>query len=233
MIVERSEEIRHSEGASGSGGSAMGTRMRAVAQGLSVQLLVPDAADVAGDGTAARVLFAHTPLPAQFHFRTSPKLAPFVYLVADAVNAAPFPIVAGTVDLYRDGSFLARHTTETVACGARFTLSFGVEERLRAKRVVLEEREHATGLISKGRQRDYAYRFYLANHLDRAVEIELTDHIPVSEMKDVTVAMEARTTAGYSIDNADGIVHWPLRLRAGEERAIDLAFRIDVPSDYR
>jgi uncharacterized protein (TIGR02231 family) len=233
VLVERDEEIRHSEGASGSTASGTGTRMRAVAQGLSVQLVVPDPADVAGDGTAARVLFARNKLPAEFRFRTSPKLAPFVFLVADTVNAAPFPILAGSIDLYRNGSFLARHTTLTVASGARFPLSFGIEERLRAKRVVLEERERETGLISKDHRRVYAYRFHVANTLDRPTELELSDHIPVSEMKDVTVSVDGQTTAGYKLEPSDGIVRWSLKLAAGEERAIDLAFHIDVPGAYQ
>jgi len=233
VLVERAEEIRHSEGASGAMAASTGTRMRAVAQGLSVQLVVPDPADVAGDGTAARVLFARNKLPADFSFRTSPKLAPFVYLVADTVNAAPFPILAGTVDLYRHGSFLARHTTPTVASGARFLLSFGIEERLRAKRVVLEEREHETGLLSKAHRRVYAYRFHLANYLDRPTKLELSDHIPVSEMKDVSVSVDGQTTPGYNIEPSDGIVHWSLTLAAGEERDIDLAFHIDVPREYQ
>jgi uncharacterized protein (TIGR02231 family) len=233
VLVERAEDIRHSDGGSGSAVASTGTRMQAVTQGLSVQLVVPDPADVAGDGTAARVLFARNRLPAEFHFRTSPKLAPFVYLVADTVNAAPFPIIAGSVDLYRNGSFLARHTTETVASGARFPLSFGIEERLRAKRVVLEERERETGLISKNRRRVYAYRFHVANYLDRATELELSDQIPVSEMNDVTVAVDGQTTAGYNLDRSDGIVRWSLKLAPGEARAIDLAFHIDVPGEYR
>lgn len=233
VLVERAEDIRHSQGASGSVAASSGTRMRAVAQGLSVQLVVPELADVAGDGTVSRMLFARSKLPADFRFRSTPKLAPFVYLVADTVNTAPFPILAGSVDLYRNGSFLSRHTTERVASGARFPLSFGIEERLRAKRVVLEERERETGLISKDRRRVYSYRFYVANHLDHASELELSDHIPVSEMKDLTVAVDGPTTAGYNLERSDGIVRWLLKLAPGEERAIDLAFHIDVPGEYR
>jgi uncharacterized protein (TIGR02231 family) len=233
VLIERAEAIRHSDGAAASAATSTGTRMRAVAQGLSVQLVVPEPATVAGDGTEARIRFARNRLPAEFRFRTSPKLLPFVFLVADTTNAAPFPILAGSVDLYRGGSFLARHTVETVASGARFPLSFGIEERLRAKRVVLEEREQETGLISKGRRRRYAYRFHVANYLDRTTELEVSDHIPVSEMKDVVVAMDGKTTAGYRLDPSDGIVRWRLKLAPGEQRALDLAFHIDVPSDYQ
>jgi uncharacterized protein (TIGR02231 family) len=233
ILVERSEEIRHSAGASGTRATGTGTRIQAVSQGLSVQLLVPEPADVAGDGTAARVLFGRNRLPADFRFRAAPKLAPFVYLVADAVNTTPFPLLAGDVDLYRHGSFLARHGLETVAAGSRFPLSFGIEEHLRAKRVVLEEREHDTGLISKDGRRVYAYRFHVANYRKQPTELELSDHIPVSEMKDVKVSLDGQTTAGYGLDAADGIVRWTLKLAPGEERAVDLAFHIDVPGEYR
>jgi hypothetical protein len=42
--------------------------------------------------------------------------------------------------------------------------------------------------------------------LDRTAELELSDHIPVSEMKDVTVSVDGSTTAGYNLDGSDGIV---------------------------
>jgi hypothetical protein len=54
----------------------------------------------------------------------------------------------------------------------------------------------------------------------------------VSELKDVMVELDGATTAGYTLDRNDGIVRWSLKLAPGEQRAIDLAFHIDVPSDY-
>jgi hypothetical protein len=52
-------------------------------------------------------------------------------------------------------------------------------------------------------------------------------------MKDVTVSVDGQTIAGYNLERSDGIVRWSLKLTAGEERAIDLAFHIDVPSEYQ
>jgi uncharacterized protein (TIGR02231 family) len=233
VLVEFAEEVRHSDGASGSVQNATGTRLRAMTQGLSVQLDVPDAADVPGDGTPTRLLFARSQLPAEFRFRTVPKLAPFVYLVADTTNSAPFPLLSGPIDMFRAGSFVARHQLGQVASGARFPLSFGTEERVRAKRLVLEEREHETGLVSKDRRRVYSYRFYMANYLDKPAELEISDHIPVSEMKDVSVTLDAATSAGHTLEKSDGIIRWPVKLAPGEQRSLDLTFHIDIPSEYR
>lgn len=231
-LVEFDEDVRHSEGA-GQAERNTGTFIRAVTQGLSVQLEVPEPADVPGNDTPTRVVFACKQLPADFRFRAIPKLAPAVFLVADTTNSTPFALLPGEIDLFRAGSFLARHTLPLVASGARFPLSFGVEERLRAKRVVLEEREHETGLVSKDRRRVYSYRFYLANYLDKPAELEVADHIPVSEMKDVSVTIDGNTSPGHTLETSDGIIRWPVKLQVGEQRSLDLTFHMDIPSDYR
>ena len=42
-----------------------------------MQLTVPEAADVPGDGTPSRLFVARNRLPAKFALRTAPKVAPF------------------------------------------------------------------------------------------------------------------------------------------------------------
>jgi hypothetical protein len=62
--------------------------------------------------------------------------------------------------------------------------------------------------------------------------VDVVEHVSVSELEDVRVVLEARTTAGHDLDRADGIVRWRRRLRPGERAGLDLAFRIEVPSGY-
>jgi len=161
-----------------------------------------------------------------------PRQAPFVFRTADLSNTAPFPLLPGPIDLFRKSAYVGRLPLDRVAQGARFHLSFGLEEGVRVKRVVVEEIARDTGLFKSGQRFRYAYRFEVENHLGRAEQVELAEAIPVSELSDVAVGLEEKTTAGFERNDEDGIVTWKLKLAAGEKRAVDLAFHVDVPNDY-
>jgi uncharacterized protein (TIGR02231 family) len=232
QLVARSEEVRHAGGADPAAVAASGGRATVRDHGLSAELALPEPADVPGDGTPVRVAAARAQLAADFRLRTIPRLAPAVFRVADVVNTAPFPLLAGPLELYRDGSFVARQALGETAAGARFTISFGVEERVRAWRMVLEEVERSAGLFGGTRHHRFAYRLHVASYLPRPEEVELADQLPVSELDDVKVVIDPRTAGGYALEPRDGFVRWRLRLAPGEKRALDLAFRVEAPSSY-
>jgi uncharacterized protein (TIGR02231 family) len=207
--------------------------MSTASQGLSVQLLVPELAQVPGDGTAMRLRVATTRLKSSFVWRTLPKLHPVVFRVASLVNGAPFPLLPGSVDMFRDSGFIGSQPLELVPQGGAFELTFGLEESLRVKRVVVEEIARDEGFLGSRRRFRYAYRLELANYRQRPEVVEVTEHLPVSELDDVKVELDKdKTTGGFTLDTMDGLVSWKLTLAPAEQRSVDLAFHVDVPSSY-
>lgn len=201
-----------------------------VEQGLSVQFVSQTPADITGDGTPARIRIARSELRGSVKYRAVPKLQPFVFRVADLVNTAGYPLLAGPVDVFRQGQFLSRYDVERVAAGERFQLSFGLVERVKIKRQIVEEIGRDKGLFGSTRRTRFAYRFEVENYLSTTEEIELSEHIPVSELDEVKVAMDQKATPGYELKPADGIVTYRLRLAPGEKRAVELAYFVDAPA---
>lgn len=230
VLVRRDELQRHAE--EGSSGTSETKGMEAEQEGLSVQLFAKGPAEVSGDGTPARLFVSSTRLAAEFAWKTVPQKVPLLFRVADLTNTAPFPLLAGFVDLFRRGAYLGRIPLERVAEGARFHLSFGLEDNVKVKRVVLEEIARDKGIFKSAQRFRYAYRFELENGGQQPRAIELSEAVPVSELSDVEVELEDQTTPGFTRKLEDGIVTWKLTLAAGEKRAVQLAFHIDVPKDY-
>ncbi|MFZ5470113.1 MAG: mucoidy inhibitor MuiA family protein, partial [Myxococcota bacterium] len=198
VLVRRDEKVEHAMAADAL--AAPGEEgLRARGQGLSVQLSVPEAADVPGDGAPVRLFVGKVLLRARFSYRAVPKLLPFVFRVAELSNAAPYPLLPGPLDAFRQGAFIARTPLERVPQGGAFQLTFGIEEKLRVARVVLEEVQRDTGLFGGNRRFRYGYRFELANYGPRTAEVELAEHVPVSELDDVKVELAAKTTSGYQL----------------------------------
>lgn len=230
-LVSRSELQRHAEQPVNVG-AAGGARLAVADQGVSVTMTITEPADVAGDGSPARLLVARTRLPGQVHYRSAPKFMPFVFRVADVTNAAPFPLLPGPLDAFRKGDFLGRYGLERVATGERFTLTFGVEESMKVKRTIVEEVQRDKGLTGGMRHHRYEYKLEAGNTLPRAEEVELTEQVPVSELDDVRVVIDGRTTGGFVQKKDDGLVTWRLKLGAGEKRELRLVFRIEAPASY-
>jgi uncharacterized protein (TIGR02231 family) len=201
---------------------------------LATELAVPAPAQVPSDGVDVRVLVARTRQAVPLRLRTTPRLAAAVFRVAELVNTAPFPLLAGRLEIFRQGTFIgSQPLREEVPSGARFLVSFGVDDRVRIDRVILREVERSAGILGRAQQHQFAYRFTLASHLATSAEIELVDHLPVSQLDDVKVAVEPSTTAGYHLAPDDGLVTWQVRLSPGQEKSVALAFHVDVPSAYQ
>jgi uncharacterized protein (TIGR02231 family) len=232
VLVRRDEQQEHAQGGKQAPAETQGS-LRAASQGISVQLLVPELAQVPGNGTAVRLRVAGTKLKSSFVWRTVPKLHPVVFRVASLVNGAPFPLLPGPVDVFRASGFIGRQSLEQVPQGGAFELTFGLEESLRVERVVVEEIARTEGLFGGRRRFRYAYRFNLANYRERPEVVELAEHIPVSELDDVKVELDSeKTTGGHALEAMDGIISWKVTLAPAEKRSVDLAFHVDVPSSY-
>lgn len=240
VLVSRAQEVSHAEApadlskndSQAQRGGGDGRRPAPVGQGLSVQFPVSEAATVRGDGTPLRVTLAQSDLPARLAYRSVPKLLPYVFRVADLNNTAGYPLLAGPIDVLRRGAFIARYPLPHVPAGGRFQLSFGLEERLRVRRQIIEEIARDRGILGSTRRHNYTYRFEIESYLDRADELEIAEHIPVSELADIHIGVDGSTSPGYQLNAPDGIVTWRLPLRPGEKRTLALRYFVDVPSSY-
>jgi uncharacterized protein (TIGR02231 family) len=229
VLATRTEAASHAEAGGGAGKNGSGLAARD--QGLSVQLDVPDPADVAGDGTPVRVFVAREAIAAHFASRCAPALAPFVFRVADLTDDAPFPLLPGPVESFWRGNFVGRQPIDRVAQGALFHLSFGLDESFKVKREVLEEVEREKGLFGSARRFRYGYRITLASY-GKPGEVELTEQLPVSEIDDVHVTIDPNTTPGYELAAQDGHLTWKLTPAPGTPTVLELHFHVDVPGSY-
>lgn len=232
VLTRRDEQVQQAESGASTPVGGEG-RLAVRSQGLSVQLEVPQRATVSGDGTEQRLFVARHKLKAAFGFRTAPRAQPFVFRVAELTNQAPFPLLPGVLSAFRSTGLIARYSLPRVAEGAVFRLTFGVEDTLRIKRVVVEEVKRDAGLFNTKKRFSYAYRYELANWGKGPIELELWEGLPVSELDDVAVLVTPeKTTAGYKLDAADGIAKWKVKLAEREQKNVELAYKVEVPGSY-
>ncbi len=232
VLVRRDEYVESARTGDASATAQAGPQLAARNQGLSVQLAVPEKGQVPGDGAPVRLLVGRARLKAAFELRAMPKLHPVAFRVAELTNTGAWPLLPGRLDAFRATGLVGRYALERVPMGGPFTLTFGLEDSVRVKRTVVEELKRDTGFLGSTKRFTYAYRFELANYGKSPVELVLADHVPVSELDDIRVQVSEKTTGGFQVGKADGIVKWKVPVRAQEKKNVDLSFRVEVPSSY-
>jgi uncharacterized protein (TIGR02231 family) len=232
VLVRRDEQVSHVSSVAPTTQDARGDETETSDQGLSVQLKVPGTVDLAGDGRPARVRIETLRLPATFRHLAVPKVLPHVVREGRAVNQARYPLVPGRVDLFSSGGFIGSAALPLVARGDKLELAFGIDEQVKVRRVVVEESRKDPGFLGSTRRLTYAYRFEATSLATRPIDLHLQDHMPVSQMDDVKVVVDPKTTSGYELEKADGILTWKLPLKPQAKTEVELRFALEIPAKY-
>jgi len=160
-----------------------------------------------------------------------PERSLLVHLRSRQANASTHPILAGPVDLLQDSGYVGRTEVGFVASGEKFALGFGGDAALRIKRDVREERAVAklTGKVTVTR----TVELHLSNLDDRAVAFALEERIPISEIEQVRVSIDAKLTKPVAAPDDNGIVRWPVQLAPRGRTALTLVYEVVAASDVR
>lgn len=145
----------------------------------------------------------------------------FVIVRARATHAGPGPLLAGPVELAGTSGPIGESELRFVAPGDRFELGFGPEP---AVRVVREEERLAaeTKMLSSWIRTTTVVKNKLSHVGNESVRFELVERVPVSEIADVKIELDAEgTTPGATLDD-DGFVRWDVVLAAGSTKTIEL-----------
>lgn len=201
--------------------------------GTSVSFVVPERADIPADGRSHKVAITafEDPSP-HLAFETVPKLMRYVFLRCDSSNATAFPMLAGPVDVWRESGFIGTSSTVFVAPKGAFSLSFGIDEDLKVRRIEDSTRTK-DALAGSRREHRYAYDIEVANYRKDATQVTVKENIPVSDVEEVEVTLDPATTLpAAASDKEKGLLSWTLTLAPGEKKQIRIEYIVRMPKDF-
>jgi uncharacterized protein (TIGR02231 family) len=155
---------------------------------------------------------------------TMPELAETVFVKATFVNGAPFPILAGPVELFRDAGVVGWSKTLFAAPKEPMALSFGPDDALRVVRSTRDSSE--TNAVTKWTTGTTRVSLYFSNIGDAARQVELTERIPVSEIEHVTVTLLDTKGQPKPTVDADGMCTWKVELAGNAQTTLAFGFSV-------
>jgi uncharacterized protein (TIGR02231 family) len=192
---------------------------------------VPGRLSVPPTGEAKRVQLLEESIEPQLTIRTVPKEDAKAYLYAKLVLPKSTPLLPGAVSLFRDGTFVGTGSLPILSPGEEHDLGFGVDDLVRVRHAISEEKRGETGLISTSRTDSRNYKITLKNMHERAIGVVIFDQIPVSQNQDIKVELLGKTApTKQNVDDKRGVLAWEMKLDPDQESVLDFGYRVSWPS---
>jgi uncharacterized protein (TIGR02231 family) len=192
---------------------------------------VPGRTTVAGNGDVKRVLLMSEDIEPTLSSRSVPKLDANAYLYSKIKLAKGTPLLPGRVNLFRDGTFVGTGDIPLLPPGEDHDLGFGVDDQIKVKHVVLEEKRGETGLISTSHVDSRNFRVSVKNLHERPIDVTILDRLPVAKNDEIKVELTGRVTpTTQNLDDKRGVMAFDMRLEPDEEKILEYGYRISWPA---
>jgi hypothetical protein len=211
----------------------------------------PRPVTIPSDGQPFRVELSERRMPCTVDLVAHPERGEAAHVRATATLTGGGPILAGPLRLARGNSiaepsgarrdasgealpsrmrevFVGRGKIAFIAEGEPFEVGFGVDDGLRVKRRVDEERDTTPVIGTQKWKR--TLKLYLSNLGGEARRLNVVERIPVSEIADVEI--DVLDPGGAQIDK-DGFARFDVELAANATRELTLVYKVEAAAKVR
>ncbi|MBX3737501.1 MAG: mucoidy inhibitor MuiA family protein [Candidatus Didemnitutus sp.] len=196
----------------------------------SASFKIATAFTIPSDGSAQKVPIAAAKLAANPEYLTVPKRQQTAFLTTKVVNSTDFPLLAGPMNVFLDGTFVATSALRTVMAGEKFDLALGADEGISVKHKRVQKFTEDTGLTNSGKRITYEYLLTIQNNKKSAERVIVVDQLPLSRNEKVVVKQLAPDAREVKPTD-EGSLKWTLDLKPGEKREITVKFAVEYPND--
>jgi uncharacterized protein (TIGR02231 family) len=193
--------------------------------GIVGRVTVPDT------GETKRVQIDTMELDPALAVRAVPRRDEKAYLYAKVTVARGTPLLPGSVSLFRDATFVGNGRLPLLAPGEQHELGFGVDDAVRVRYAIAEEKRGETGIISSSKTDTRSYRITAKNLHPRPIALTVLDQIPVSLNADIKIDLIGKSVPSRrDVDDKRGVLAWDATLAPDEERAVEFGYRATWPA---
>ncbi len=193
--------------------------------GETVVLRSSHPASVPSDGRPYRVAIGEHRGEARMDRVVMAELVGAALLRCTSRNAAPYPLLAGPVELVASSGPVGRSQLPFVSPGERIELGFGPDPSLRVFRRH-ERVEQESSVLSRWASTEHSVELLLSNIGAAPRALTVRERVPVSEIEQVEVLVDREGTSQANRPDADGVISWQIELPPGGTRSLRLAYAV-------
>jgi len=214
---------------------------RAVEQQASVEagafqatFRIPGRVSVASDGSTKSLRIGSRSINPVLAVKAVPLLDETGFLEARFTNEDEVPLLAGEVNIFRDGVYTGAGRINMVAPGDATDLGFGPDSSVKISRIPVKRKENEPSWLGSTKQEAREFKTIVKNLHDFPIKITVQDRIPISENSAITIEQNSAATTPPTEKNVGdkrGVVAWSYDYAPGETKEIKLGYRMKWPAD--
>jgi hypothetical protein len=203
-------------------------------ESLSVTYVLSGATSLPSRSDRQQVQIASNIMPAEFYKIATPILTSAVYDEAQAVNSSTIVLLAGPVAAYVQGRFVGNGALPTVSIGESFTLGFGIDSSLKARRELVERSQQIQG---GNRLIDLTYRIAIDNFDSKPAMIRVLERIPKTQDQQIKLTLTGLTPelsqSAITQATKEGTLRWDVTVPAQSfgPKAQPIEYRLRLEHD--
>ena len=181
---------------------------------------------IASDNSPQKVPITSASLKAVPEYLTVPKRQAAAFLTSKVINSSDFPLLAGAMNVFLDGTFVATSGLRTVMSGEKFDLALGVDDGIAIKHKRVNKFTEDTGLTNSGKRINYEYLITVQNNKKTAERVIVADQVPLSRNEKIVVKLLSPDAKEVKPTD-EGTLKWTLDLKPGEKRELTVKFTVE------
>ena len=123
-----------------------------------------------------------------------------------------------------------------LAPGEEYELGFGADDRVKVKRVVLEQKSGETGTFTTSFLDERRYAIVVKNLHTRPVQLQIIDRAPVATQRDIKVDFsvdKGPQPTETDVNGRRGTYMWQMEAGPDEEKQVVFSYRVTSPAGKR
>jgi len=194
----------------------------------SVSFRIPKPVDVTADNSQQSSVISIDRVPVTTEYMAVPKLSQSVYLTAELVNKAAWPLLPGQIKIFTGNTFIGTAMMKKVAAGEKYVLPFGSDDQVTVKRE--EKKQHKEGGMFGSSRMGYLYKVEVNNFRKETQTVTVKDQIPLAGDSEIKVNLEEPSLKPTEKKD-DGTVVWKLKMAPGEKKEFSYGVLVEYPKD--
>lgn len=179
--------------------------------GEALSLRAEHPVDIESDGRPTAVPISTFSAEADLELVAMPELVRAALLKTTFDNAGTGALLAGPVELVRDGGHVGKTSIGFIARGERLELGWGPDANVRIHREI-DHKKDETSVLSAWTTKTHDVKLRLSNLGPYAKSILVKERVTVSEIDKVEVKTVPRDTTGEQVPDENGVVTWRVEL---------------------
>ena len=169
-------------------------------------------------------------LDAKYEYFAAPLINENVFLTSKFKDWEQYNLLPGEASIYFKGTYAGKTTIDPYTTKKEMTLSLGVDSNISVTRKQ-NKNFKSKSFTGSNRILNRTYDLEVKNNKNKAVNIVLTDRIPISQNKDIKVDEVEVNSAKY--DSKKGLLTWNLKLSPQESKTESFSFQVKYPKSKR